>query len=409
MRRGDAVKIARRGQEGIVYDPLDYESLRDPYPLYRRMRDQHPVYHNPDRGIWALTRFEDVQAASRDWETFSSTPGVDLDDFVEVLGPGSFIDLDPPRHDALRDVVRRHFAPSAIVKRESEIAAHVDALLDELLDGGEQVDLAADFAWQVPVAVISMLIGLPAGDRRQLSHLAQELAYRECGQALVPTRARMAARELRDYFSELLSERARRPAGDVLSELAGADRGGAVSFEETISICYLLFLAGIETTASLLSSSLKVLGEQPEHAAFLRAQPQRMPRAVEELLRYDAPVQQLARSTTRAVTLHDREIPAGARVVLVHGSANRDERRFPVPDVLDFEREVKRTLAFGEGIHFCLGAPLARPEARIALARFLERVAAFELCGTPQRTPTYTARGYARLPAAVTPARRGGA
>jgi len=384
----------------VLYDPLDFEALRDPYPLYRQLRDDFPVYRNPVRDFYALTRFDDVQAASRDWETFSSTPGVDLDDFVDVLGPGSFIDLDPPRHDELRNVVRRHFAPSAIVRREPEIAALADGLIAELVEH-EVVDLAADFTWQLPVAVISMLLGLPAEDRRRLSVLAQDLAYRESGNAVVPERARSAARELRGYFSDLMTARARQPMGDVLSELAAADRDASVSFEESISICYVLFLAGIETTASLLSNALHVLAHHPERAAFLRDNPQVMPRAVEEFLRYDSPVQQLARSTTRSVTLHDTEIPAGARVVLVHGAANRDERRFPDPDTLDFHREVKRTLAFGEGIHFCLGAPLARPEARIALGRFLERVEAFELCGAVVRTHTHGARGYTRLPCAI--------
>jgi cytochrome P450 len=384
----------------VVYDPLDFESLRDPYPLYRVLRDEFPVYHNPAREIWALTRFEDVQAASRDWETFATVPGVDLDDFVDVLGPGSIIDLDPPRHDELRDVVRKHFAPSAILRREAEMTALADTLLDELLEH-ETADLAADFAWQLPVAVISMLLGFPSEDRRDLSTLALEFAYRESGELRVPERTRAAARELRGYFGDLMSDRLRRPRNDVLSEIAAADHSATVSFEEAISICNLLFLAGIETTASLLSNSFHILSHQPEKAELLRERPQLMPRAVEELLRYESPVQHLARSTTRAVRLHDTEIPAGARVVLVHGSANRDERRFPDPDVLDFEREVKRTLAFGEGIHFCLGAPLARPEARIALSRFLARVEAFELCGEPERTQAGNTRGFARLPCAL--------
>ena len=381
----------------VVYDPLDFESLRDPYPLYRVLRDEFPVYHNAERDIWALTRFEDVQAASRDWETFATVPGVDLDDFVDVLGPGSIIDLDPPRHDELRDVVRKHFAPAAILRREAEMTALAESLLDELLEG-EEGDLAADFAWQLPVAVISMLLGFPAEDRQHLSMLAQEFAYRESGELRVPERTRAAARELREYFGELMSDRKRRPRNDVLSEIAAADRSARVSFEEAISICNLLFLAGIETTASLVSNTLHILAHEPEKAELLRQRPELMPRAVEEFLRYESPVQHLARSTTRAVMLHGTEIPAGARIVLVHGSANRDERRFPDPDVLDFEREVKRTLAFGEGIHFCLGAPLARPEARIALLRFLARVESFELCGVAERTQAGNTRGYARLP-----------
>ena len=384
----------------VVYDPLDFESLRDPYPLYRVLRNEFPVYRNPVRDIWALTRFEDVQAASRDWETFANVPGVDLDDFVDVLGPGSFIDLDPPRHDELRDVVRRHFAPNVILRHEAEMTDLANALLDEVL-GQETVDLAADFAWQLPVAVISTLLGFPAEDRQRLSTLAQDFAYRESGEVHVPERARVAGRKLRGYFTELMSDRLQEPRDDVLSEIAAASHSERASFEEAISICNLLFLAGIETTASLLSNSLHILAQEPEKAELLRQRPDLMPRAIEELLRYESPVQHLARTTTRAVSLHDSEIPAEARVVLVHGAANRDERRFPNPDVLDFERETKRTLAFGEGIHFCLGAPLARPEARIALARFLARVESFELCGAPVRTHTGTTYGLERLPCAL--------
>lgn len=381
----------------VVYDPLDFESLRDPYPLYRVLRDEFPVYHNSERDIWALTRFEDVQAASRDWERFANVPGVELSDLFDVMGPGSFIDLDPPRHDELRDVVRKHFAPSAIARREAEMIALAEEILDEVLEH-EVADLAADFAWQLPVAVTSMLLGLPFEDRRHLSMLAQDLAYRESGEPSVPEPARAAGRELRGYFTDLMSDRLRKPQGDLLSEIAAADHHARVTFEEAISLCNLLFLAGIETTAGLISIALHTLAEQPEKAELLRQRPQLMPQAVEEFLRYESPVQYLARTVTRDVALHDTEIPAGARLVLVYGSANRDERRFRDPDVLDFEREAKRTLAFGEGIHFCLGAPIARPEARIALSCFLARVESFRLCGVPVHTQAGNTVGFARLP-----------
>jgi cytochrome P450 len=199
-----------------------------------------------------------------------------------------------------------------------------------------------------------------------------------------------------------MSDRLRSPRGDILSEIATASHSAEVTFEEAISLCNLLFLAGIETTAGLVSNALHILALEPNKAEFLKRRPQLMPRAVEEFLRYESPVQYLARTVTRAATLHDTEIPAGARVVLVHGSANRDERRFPDPDVLDFEREMKRTLAFGEGIHFCLGAPLARPEGRIALNCFLARVKSFELYGSVERTQAGNTVGFARLPCRLT-------
>lgn len=389
----------------VVYDPLDYDARSDAYPLYRLMRDEFPVYYNPQRQIWALTRFDDVQAASRDWETFSNVPGTDIDDFHEVTGPGDFLSLDPPRHDELRDVVRRHFAPSAMVKCEPEMAAVVDSLLDGLIER-ETVDLAADFAMQLPVAMMAAIIGFPAADRERLVALVHDFGYRESGQSAVPARCRAAARELHSYFGDLVAVPAEHPSGCVVSGLAAAVTAGTVTSEEAANICGGLFLAGIETTAALISNALKILSECPDKATFLRENPQIMPRAIEEFLRYESPVPQTARTATRSVAIHDTEIPAGARVVLVYAAANRDERRFPNPDVLDFGREVKRMLAFGEGVHFCMGAPLARPEARIALSRFLARVSAFELCGEPQWMPTHVVRGYGHLPATLRPARR---
>lgn len=382
----------------LLYDPLDFERLIEPYETYRRLRDEMPVYRNPDREIFALSRFDDVRHASRDWETFSSRPGVDLDNTGEIFGEGHFIDLDPPRHDELRDVVRRLFSPRAILALEDGIARHADALIDEFIERGS-ADFATDFAWRLPVAVISELLGFPAKDHRRLVALGRDLVVRLPREVEMPPQALEAVRELRSYFQMLLDERRSQPREDVLSELVVAGRHGAVTSGEILGMCYLLFAAGIETTASLISNALCIIGRRPQVADWLRNSPDLMPRAIEEFLRLESPVQQLARTTTRSVHLRGTEIPRGARVVLVHGAANRDERRFERPDDLDFHREAKRTMAFGEGIHFCLGAPLARPEARIAVARLLARVSEFEITGSGARTPTHTARGWWHLPA----------
>jgi cytochrome P450 len=380
-----------------LYDPLDFERLVEPYETYRLLRDEHPVYHNLDRGIYALSRFNDVREASRDWETFSSRPGVDLDNTGEVFGEGHFIDLDPPRHDQLRDVVRRLFSPRAIRSLEEHMAVHADALIDGFIER-EEADLATEFAWRIPVAVISQLMGFPERDHQRLVDLGRALVVREPRQLQMPPGAIEAVAQLREYFRTLLAEREREPRGDVLSQLAVAGSTGDVRPGEVLGMCYLLFTAGIETTASLISNTLAILAARPGVAEFLRRTGGVMPRAIEEFLRYESPVQQLARSTTRAVRLHGSEIPPGARVVLIHGSANRDERRFERANELVFDSEVKRTMAFGEGIHFCLGAPLARPEACIAIERFLARISSFEVAGLAVRTPTHSARGWWRLP-----------
>jgi cytochrome P450 len=388
--------------DAVHYDPYSASMHEDPFPTYRRLRDEAPLYHSEELGFWALSRFDDVRAAASDWRAFISGEGVDLDDAGRLFGLNSFLDMDPPRHDALRAFVRAWFTPKAVRELEARTREVVADLLAPLARGGHG-DLAHELAWPLPLTMVGELLGLPAADRDFVREQFELLVRRNVGDpalppSVLPERARVAGRELRGYFTELMSDRLQEPRDDVLSEIAAASHSERASFEEAISICNLLFLAGIETTASLLSNSLHVLAQEPEKAELLRQRPDLMPRAIEELLRYESPVQHLARTTTRAVSLHDAEIPAEARIVLVHGAANRDERRFPNPDVLDFERETKRTLAFGEGIHFCLGAPLARPEARIALARFLARVESFELCGAPVRTHTGTAYGFERLP-----------
>lgn len=386
--------------DNFTYDPLDFVALQDPFPTYRVLREHFPVYHNPDRQIWALSRFADVRDASRDWERLSNSPSVDLDEMPGVFGPGFFIDLDPPRHGELRNVVRRLFAPKAILALEDAMRANADALIDEFI-GRTLVDLATEFAWRMPVAVISIILGFPQADRDRLVALAQRLARRISGDPAPPEDTIVAAAEAYDYFHSLLDLRRKDPRSDVLSQLAVASKGGIIEEREVTGMCYLLFTAGIETTASLLSNALHSLAQRPTDAEFLRRNPDVMSRAIEEFLRLESPVQYLARTANQDIRLHGTLIPKGSRVVLIHGSANRDPARFANPDQLDFHRNQRRTMTFGEGIHFCLGAPLARPEARIALQRFLARVDAFSLKGPAERTPTANAFGYWRLPAEI--------
>ncbi len=386
----------------LSFDPFADLGLADPYPTYRRLRDEAPLYHNAEREFWALTRYEDVQAASRDWETFSSGDGVDPDHVGVRLGLNSFLDMDPPQHDVLRKVVREHFNPKMVSELEDLVTRAADVLLDGLMLAGSG-DLAAEFAWVLPLIVTARLLGLPPEDDRRLHDTFDSLWVDNTLTTAPPpdSPARVSARELHEYFaSKIASRRTSGPGHDVLSTVADAHAAGVATLDKLAEVCILVYIAGYETTANLIANSLLHLATHPDQRERLAAEPEGLPVAIEELLRFDAPVQMLARSTVASVALHGQELPAGSRVLLVYGAANRDERRFPDPDRLDLARPVVRHLAFGEGIHHCLGAPLARLEGRVALRQILARIPDYELSGTVAwNTHQVATRGVASLPA----------
>ena len=387
----------------LSYDPFAELGVEDPYPLYARLRDEAPAYHNPDRDFWALSRFEDVQAAARDWETFSSEPCVDPDYVGVRLRLNSFLDLDPPMHDLLRRIVKAHFTPKAIKELEVTTGAVAEELVGTFVAAGE-ADLARDFAWGLPLKVTMALLGLPREDFPFLRDTF-ELLWQDNRLWIEPAQdapSRVAAAQIHEYFAARLLERERHPTGDVLSTIAGAL--GAEELE-------------IDVLAELVDRPLhRRLRDDGESALQLGAASRRASRAasvagcrsgpvpgcVEELLRFDAPVQVLARNTTKPVELHGQLLPAGARVLLLYGAANRDPRRYDDPDRLDLGRPVLRHLSFGNGIHHCLGAPLARQEARVALAALLARVPDYAISGPVVRnTNMVSTRGIVSLPARV--------
>jgi cytochrome P450 len=390
----------------LVYDPFSNLGAEDPYPLYARLRDEAPAYHNPDRAFWALSRFDDVQAAARDWETFSSAPCVDPDYVGVRLGLNSFLDMDPPIHDVLRRIVRAHFTPKAISEFEAATAGIADELIRSLLEVGA-ADLASDLAWPLPLKATMALLGVPAGDFGFLRDTFEQLWHqnRLWIEPAADAPSRIAATSLREYFASTLVDRASRARGDdVLSTVAEAYAADPATLDQLAEVCIVLYIAGYETTANLLSSALLLLAENPVQRAWLAANPDGLPDAVEEFLRFDAPVQVLARDTTKQVEVHGEWLPAGSRVLLVYGAANRDPRRYPEPDRLDLTRPVVRHLAFGSGIHHCLGAPLARLEARIALGRLLAEMPDYVISGPVVRnTNMVSTRGIASLPVMVGP------
>jgi cytochrome P450 len=378
----------------VAYDPLVQQ---EPYAAYRALRRDFPVYRNEERGFWALSRFEDVQRAAREWRCWSSAEGVNLDDTLSLTGRGNFIAADPPDHDRLRRVVRERFTPATIAAMEPAIRADVRATLRTAIRAGG-LDAAAALAWAIPVRTVSRALGVPLQDAPVLRAWLRAAIARDPGSDRLPAGARAAAESLRAYFVD----RVARADGGLLADVASARREREIASEEVPGLCVLLFIAGTETVADFIGNALIALAEHPEQRALLAAEPERMPAAAEELLRFESPVQYQLRTATKDTELHGTTLPEGAAVALLWGAANRDERRLERPDELDLARAPRRNLAFGEGIHHCLGAPLARLQGRLVLEEVLAAMPGYRVAGEPERIATHNTRGVARL--AILPA-----
>jgi cytochrome P450 len=367
----------------------------DPYPVYRELRQRHPLYHNADRGFWTLSRWTDVQATARDWRRFSSREGSDIDVGADFFGPGDFIATDPPKHSRLRAVFKDMFSPRAVARLEPTIRGQIDQLLDPFLEqgGGEFV---TDVASRLPLGVVLGMLGFPASEGVEVMPLMNDVLVRTPGSSEVPEQATRALHALEEWIADAAAQRRRHRGDDILSTIVGAVQAGDVLSDEVVGSCTLLLLAGWETTSVLATNSMWLLAQHPGQRARLADQPERIPEAIEEILRFESPAQQHMRVTTEDIELHGATIPAGDRVVLLWASANRDERRWPAADEFDLERQTKRNLAFGEGIHHCLGAPLARLEGRILLEQLLARTPEFEV-DEAERFPGVVIRGISRL------------
>jgi cytochrome P450 len=392
----------------------------DPYPLYHRLRAEDPV-HRSALGFWVLTRHADVLAVLRDphvsrdprrserVELLRSSADVDELLAAEEAAP-SMLFVDPPDHTRLRTLVNKAFTPAAVERLRPRVEAIVAGLLDRVAGAGE-MDVVEDLAYPLPVTVICELFGVPEADRdrfrawsRGLVHLLDPLVTDDALEAAL--RARNA---LRGYLEELIADRRAHPTGDLLSALVEAeDQGHQLSPAELVSMCVLLLVAGHETTVNLIANGTLALLRHPGERARLQAEPSLAGSAVEELLRYDSPVQFTSRHALVDLDVGGQRIRAGESMVAVLGAANRDPAQFPDPDRLDLSRSPNRHLAFGGGIHFCLGAPLARMEARIAIPALLARLPDLRLGPRPPvLRDTVTLRGLASLPVSFQPARGG--
>ncbi len=380
-----------------LYDPFTHSVWDDPYPIYRELRDHHPIYRNEARDCWVLSRHADIQAASRNVATFSAAEGVDLDLPPGYLGPGSFLDSDPPDHTRLRKILHEQFAPRAMDRLDSMIRERVRQLVDTMI-ARDEADIASELAFPLPMFTVLALMGFPEDEGPQLREWLDATALRTPGSAERPPECDEAHHALAGRVDELLAERAQDPREDLLTVMAQAVGDGRMSRAETHGMALLLLTAGWETTASLISTGFYLLARYPDQRRVLILNPSAIPAAVDEILRFEAPVQYLHRTTMDDVDLHGTTVPRGGKVVFLYASGNRDDRVWEAPDRFDVGRDPKRHVAFGEGIHHCIGAPLARLEARIAIEEVLARAPDYELAGPIERLEAHVLRGIRQLP-----------
>jgi cytochrome P450 len=383
------------------YNPFVPEVKEDPYPYYAWLREHRPVYYNDKLGFYVLSRYADVEAAARTPEVFSSAQGIG----PERAPVAMMIAKDPPDHTRLRRLVSRAFTPKMVEQLAPRIQEIVDELLDAALLRGA-FDLVQDFASPLPVIMIAEMLGVEPGRREDFKRWSEAVIHVTAGGTKYGDMATylQSWQEFKDYVSRIIEERRRSPRNDLVSALVQAqDERDALTLNEILNFCLLLLVAGNETTTNLITNGALALYTHEAQRQKLRGQPQLIQSAIEEVLRYDGPIQGVFRTTTRDVEVRGTTIAAHSKVLLLWASANRDPDVFPDPDRFDIERTPNDHLAFGRGIHFCLGAPLARLEARIATQTILRRtkVTRPDPDGVRERVDNALFRGLKRFPVVV--------
>ncbi|HNO39444.1 MAG TPA: cytochrome P450 [Marmoricola sp.] len=399
-------------------DPYDLRYQEDPYPYYELLREQAPFYHNPERDFYAISRHSDVEHALRFDDAYSNAMGVSLD--RSAWGPDahkvmSFLALDPPDHMRMRGLISRGFTPRRVREMEPEIQSlthlYLDPILESARDGVAEAEWIEDFAGKLPMDLISQMTGVPAADRAEVRRLADLMVYREPGYDDVPPAGMEAAVELIGYYTELLKDRKQNLGSDLVSALIEAEvEGDKLADHEIIAFLFLMVVAGNETTTKLLGNAFYHLSQHPDQMQAVFANPGNpepmVNQWVEETLRHDTSSVLLARHLREDVTLHGVTAPAGSRVVLLLGSANRDPRVFSDPEEFNVHRdpdELSHILSFGGGRHYCLGAHLARLEARVVLNEVVRRCSAIEVEEAAcKRFYSSNVRGFAHVPTRFT-------
>jgi cytochrome P450 len=393
------------GVGALEFNPYAYEFHDDPFPIYRHLRDDAPAYRNDALGFWALSRYADVLDALHDPATYCSGEGITLEPKPPLP---MLLTTDPPAHTQMRRLVSRAFTPRRIADLEPAIRALSTRYIDEFAGQGS-ADLIADYAAKLPMDVISRLLGVPRADDDMLRRWSDALLEREEGVPDVTAAGIEAFGHLHRYFTEHVKALRAHPGDDFASTLLTVEADGArLTDLEVVGFCFLLIIAGNETTTKLLGNCLLALQQYPQEKAKVLADPGRIPDAVEETLRYEGSTQVMARTLTRDTELHGCTMHEGDKVLLLLGAANRDERTFTNPDVFEIDRSRDtQHVGFGHGIHVCLGAALARLEMRVSVEELLRRLPDYEIdTAALRRVHSGNVRGYKSMPMSFTPDHR---
>ena len=386
----------------IEFNPYAYEVHEDPYPFYTQLRAEAPVYRNEDLDFWAIARHADVLAAFKDVKRFSNRFGVSID--PASYGPHarlgtSFLAMDPPEHTRMRGLISRSFTPRRVKAMEPRIREIAIGRLDRLVGAGS-FDVIAEFAGKLPMDVISEMLGVPDADRAELRTWADLLVHREEGTTDLPAEGVEAFGKIRSYFRDLIADRRKAPREDLLSSLLELEAAeDHLSDSELVAFCNLMIVAGNETTTKLIGNALYWLDQTPDQRARVASGEASMSQWVEETLRYDNSTQMLVRTLSEDVCIGGQDLPKDARILLLVGSANRDESVFERSDEYDLTRDCSRMLSFGQGTHFCLGASLARLEGAISLEEWWKRFPDYRVeTDGVSRVHSVNVRGFANLP-----------
>jgi cytochrome P450 len=392
----------------VYYDPYNIELNADPYPMFRRLREESPLYYNSEHDFYAISRFADVNDALVDFQTFSSAKGAILELIkadIEIPS-GVLLFEDPPVHDIHRKLLARMFTPRKINELESKIREFCARSLDPLVGTADRFDFVADLGAQMPMRVIGMLLGVPEEFQEAARDRANANLRTEAGKPMDTSAEHLMQG---DFFGEFIDWRVEHPADDIMTELLHVeftDDTGTVRRlrrEELLTYISVVSGAGNETTTRLIGWSGKVLAEHPDQRRALAADPSLIPGAIEELLRYEPPAPHVARYVTRDVEYYGHRVPEGSVMMMLIGAANRDHRQFPPDgDVFDIRRETRQHLTFSVGTHYCLGSALARLEGRIALEEILKRFPEWDVdLSECKLSPTSTVRGWDTMPAVL--------
>ena len=387
----------------VSYDPYDRAIDADPYPVYRRLREEVPLYYNAQYDFYAVSRFDDVQRTLVDRESYSSARGSVLE-FIKAnieMPPGVVIFEDPPKHTVHRNLLSRVFTPKKVSALEPQVRAFCERALDPLV-GARGFDFVADLGAQLPMRTIGMLLGVPEADQEEARDRAIAALRTDPGKPMEVAAENMGEA---DFFTDYIDWRAQHPSDDLMTELLFAefdDETGTtrrLTRDEVLLYVSVLSGAGNETTNRLIGWMGKVLAEFPEQRRQLLRDRSLVPNAIEELLRFEPPTPHVARYVTRDVEWYGQIVPSGSAMMCLTGSANRDDRQYEDPDRFDVRRDVGQHLTFGYGIHYCLGNALARLEGRVALDEVLKRFPDWEVdWDNVRRAPTSTVRGWESLP-----------